>query len=57
MGILIGLQALWIAALVVLLLLLIGAFGVPRGVERLNFPPAFTNAPGEITTRDPEDGD
>jgi Flp pilus assembly protein TadB len=48
-GFAIGSKVLWIAPLVVLLLVLIGAFGIPRNVHDLNVPPGFTNAPGDIT--------
>jgi ABC-type nickel/cobalt efflux system permease component RcnA len=56
-GLMIGSQAVWIAALVLLLLILMGAFAIPRNVERLNVPPGMTNAPGDITKHEREDRD
>ena len=54
-GLVIGLEVLWIAGVVVLLLLLMGAFAVPQNVQRLNVPPwGFFNAPGDVTHRDRE---
>jgi hypothetical protein len=44
-----GSKLLWIAPLVVLLLVLMGALAIPRNVRDLNVPPGFTNAPGDIT--------
>jgi hypothetical protein len=53
-GLATGTQALWIAALVVLLFILMGAFAIPRNVQRLNIPPFLPNARGDETTHDDE---
>jgi hypothetical protein len=52
-GFAIGSKPLWIAALVVLLLVLLGAL-IPRNVQDLNVPPGMTNAPGDITEHERE---
>jgi uncharacterized membrane protein YoaK (UPF0700 family) len=56
-GFVIGTPAVWIVALVILLLVLMAAFAIPRNVERLNVPPGFTNAPGDVTHREREQED
>jgi membrane protein implicated in regulation of membrane protease activity len=53
-GFVLGSEAVWIAALVLLLLALIGAIGIPRNVERLEVPPGMPNAPGDITEHERE---
>jgi membrane protein implicated in regulation of membrane protease activity len=53
-GLVIGSQAVWIAALVLLLLALLGAFAIPRNVQQLEVPPGMPNAPGDITEHERE---
>lgn len=53
-GFAIGVKVLWIAALVILLLVLLGAFAVPRNVERLNVPPGMLNMAGDVTRHERE---
>ena len=56
-GFAIGSQPLWIAALVVFLLASMGAFAVPRNVQRLNVPPWLPNMTGDEAGRDREHED
>lgn len=56
-GMAIGSQPVWIAALVLFLLALMGAFAIPRNVQRLNVPPGMPNVPGDITQHDEEHQD
>jgi hypothetical protein len=56
-GFAIGSNALWIAALVVFLLLVMGAIAIPRNVHDLNVPPGMTNAPGDVTEDERESWD
>jgi hypothetical protein len=56
-GLAIGLKVLWLAALVVLLLLLLGAFAIPRNVHDLNVPPGMPNMPGDVTRHERESED
>jgi cyanate permease len=53
-GFLVDSQAVWITALVLLLLAVMGAFAIPRNVERLEVPPGMPNAPGDITEHERE---
>jgi hypothetical protein len=56
-GYALGLKPLWIGALVVFLLLSLGAFAVPRNVQSLNVPPWLPNMTGDETGHDREDED
>jgi hypothetical protein len=53
-GFAIGSNALSIPAIVLLVLVLMGAFAISRNVHDLNVPPGMTNLPGDVTKHERE---
>lgn len=48
-GVITGSTTMWIVAVIVVLVAVVLAIGIPINVQRLDVPPGMPNAPGDVT--------